>query len=113
MAPAWTAEVPAENVFYQCFVPRQAPGTFQGAASGLRFTLPGLEAMTTDIDRALERRQGRDALRMARDLVRREPGYVPGWLRLREAARMAGQAREASQAASTIRRLGYAALPTP
>lgn len=112
MQPVWSDEHSAENVFYQGFGVRRAPAAFARPVSGLRFTLPGLEALTQGLDHALEAHRTDAALRLARDLVRREPGYAPGWLRLREAARSAGQAGDVARATAAIRRLGFSALLT-
>jgi len=109
----WTDEHPSENVFYQCAAVRRVPGQIVRPVSGLRFALPGLEALTQELDHALEAHRPGAALQMALELVRREPDYAAGWLRLREAARAAGAARDVRDATAHLRALGYEARPAP
>jgi hypothetical protein len=110
MDPAWTDEHPAENAWYQGSRVRRVPGAFIKPASALRYTLPGLEPLTLGLDAALDAGNSVDAYAQALELTVKEPGYVAGWLRVREAGRMAGHKEVVDRASRAIQRLGFELL---
>jgi len=106
----WIEENSEEKYFLQCFSMRRAPGKFTPPASELWYLLPGTESLTQEIDVTLDAGQAGKAREMARELTTREPGFAPGWYRLYNAARLAGDSAGARRAAGEIRRLGFGRL---